>query len=143
MNGTAALPAGGSGIIAIVKAFDYPPAANDLNVFSRHFGIPECDIANPCFRRVSTTAPPPVDALWAANAAQEIEYAHAFARQATIVLVEAADSTQAELMKGVRLANAIIAASRVGHGTAFPAWRSLLTSCMARNCCTTACPSTT
>ena len=117
VNGTGALPAGGSGIIAIVNAFDYPPAEDDLNFFSRHFGIPVCNTANPCFKKVSTTGtPPPVDSLWAANAAQEIEYAHAFAPQATIVLVEAANDTQAELMKGVRLANAIIASSPGGRG---------------------------
>jgi hypothetical protein len=115
--GTSALPSGGSGIIAVVNAFDYPPAAGDLNVFSRRFGLPECNAAHPCFKKVfATGAPPPVDSLWAANAAEIIEYAHAFAPEATVVLIETLDASQPQLMKGVRLANAIIAASPGGHG---------------------------
>ena len=47
----------------------------------------------------ATGAPPPVDSLWAANAAEVIEYAHAFAPQATIVLIETLDASQPQLMK--------------------------------------------
>jgi kumamolisin len=39
---------GGSGTIAIVDAFDYPTAENDLNVFSSQFGLPACTTASGC-----------------------------------------------------------------------------------------------
>lgn len=43
---------GGSGIIAVVDAFDYPTAENDLSVFSTQFGLPQCTTANGCFKKV-------------------------------------------------------------------------------------------
>ena len=32
---------GGSGVICIVDAYDYPTALNDFNVFSAQFGLPQ------------------------------------------------------------------------------------------------------
>ena len=91
--GTSAVPTGGSGVIAIVDAFDNPPALADLNVFSRRFGLPECNSSNRCFSKVyATGVKPPPDGLWAQSASVVTEYAHAFAPQAQIVLVEAASS---------------------------------------------------
>ena len=117
VRGTIELPTGGSGIIAIVNAFDYPSAQHDLNVFSRQFGVPECNDDNPCFRKVFATGmPPQVDSLWAANASGMIEYAHAFAPGAHIVLVEAASASLKDLLTGVRVANSIIANSPGGKG---------------------------
>jgi len=43
---------GGSQKIAIVDAFDYPTAENDLRVFSAKFGLPLCTTANGCFKKV-------------------------------------------------------------------------------------------
>jgi hypothetical protein len=40
---------GGSGMIAIVDAFDYPTAEADLGTFSAQFGLPACTTANGCF----------------------------------------------------------------------------------------------
>jgi subtilase family serine protease len=118
VNGTTALPAGGSGIIAVVNAYDYPTAAHDLNVFSRRFGLPTCDSSNPCFAKVFATGfKPRLDALWSSNAAGVIEYAHAFAPSATIILVEAASGTIDDLNIAVERANNIIATrSPTGRG---------------------------
>src|SRR5262245_15710986 len=51
---------GGSGVIAIVDAFDYPNAEADLGVFSSTFGLPPCTTASGCFKVVyaSGTKPP-------------------------------------------------------------------------------------
>lgn len=115
--GTHALPDGGSGLLVIVNAYDYPTAAGHLNAFSRHFGVPECNSDNPCFRKVyATGAVPPVDSLWAGNASQSIEYAHAFAPRATIVLLEAASATAADLNFAVTIANRLIQNSPTGKG---------------------------
>jgi kumamolisin len=40
---TAENPAGGSGAIAVIDAFDDPNAAHDLAAFSAHFGLPTAD----------------------------------------------------------------------------------------------------
>lgn len=50
-------PSGGSGIIALVGAYDYPTAEHDLNVFSDQFGLPPCTTENGCFKKF--TRPPP------------------------------------------------------------------------------------
>jgi kumamolisin len=114
---TTALPSGGSGTIAIVNAFDYPAAQKDLNTFSQRFGIPLCSTSNPCLSVVFAAGTRPVvDPLWASNAANVIEYLHAFAPTAKIVLVEAATSSLTDLMVAIQKANDIISTSASGKG---------------------------
>src|SRR5436305_1121053 len=48
-----ATTAGAGQTIAIVDAFDYPTAENDLNAFSAQYGLPACTTANGCFRKVN------------------------------------------------------------------------------------------
>lgn len=114
---TTALPTGGSGTIAIVNAFDYPAAQSDLNVFSHRFAIPLCNTSNPCLSVVFASGTrPTVDPLWASNAANVIEYLHAFAPSAKIVLVEAATSSLTDLMVAIQKANEIVSTSASGRG---------------------------
>jgi kumamolisin len=108
--GTSAVPTGGSGVIAIVNAFDNPPALADLNVFSRRFGLPVCGSTNPCFSKVyATGVKPQEDGLWAQSASVVTEYAHAFAPQAQIVLIEAASASISDMWFAVHKANTILA----------------------------------
>jgi kumamolisin len=112
------LPAtGGSNVIAIVDAFDYPTAENDLNVFSTQFGLPPCTTANGCFKKVYASGTKPrTNCGWAQEAALDIEWAHALAPNAKIVLVEAATNSFANLFAGVDVAtNEIIAAGGMGE----------------------------
>lgn len=121
--GTTALPRGGSGTIAIVNSFDYPAALNDLNIFSRRFGVPQCNASNPCFSTVFASGTRPiVDPLWALNASNVIEYAHAFLPGAKIVLVEAASGSLTDLMTAVGVANQTIAATPSGKGFVIMPW---------------------
>jgi hypothetical protein len=100
-----------------VNAFDDPVVQKDLNVFSHRFGIPLCNASNPCLSVVFATGTrPPVDALWASNAASIAEYLHAFAPKAKIVLVEAASSSLSDLNTAVDKANEIISTSPSGKG---------------------------
>ncbi|MDF3084784.1 S53 family peptidase [Burkholderia sola] len=104
------LPARGYGgddqIIAIVDAYDNPNVEADLRLFSRTFGLPPC--ASPrCFTKVYATPdkrPPPPDALWALESSLDVQWAHAIAPNARIVLVEAASSSLDDLMSAVALA---------------------------------------
>ncbi len=98
---------GGSGTIAIVDAFDYPTAENDLAVFSTQFGLPQCTTANGCFKKVFAAGRKPrSNCGWAQEAALDIEWAHAMAPNAKIVLVEAASSSFADLFHAVDVATA-------------------------------------
>jgi subtilase family serine protease len=97
------LPAtGGSGTIAIVDAFDDPQAENDLNVFSTQFGLPPCTTANGCFDQVhAQSGSYRVDQGWALETALDIEWAHALAPNAHIMLVEAKTNSFANLLGAV------------------------------------------
>jgi kumamolisin len=96
---------GGVGTIAIVDAFHYATAENDLNVFSSQFGLPACTKANGCFQVV--TLGKRSNCGWAQEAALDIEWAHAMAPGASIVLVEAASSSFADLFHAVDIAKAL------------------------------------
>jgi kumamolisin len=109
------LPAiGGSGVIAIVDAYDYPTAAADFDVFSNQFHLPlssdnVCNGAKPCFQRVYAAGrKPKANCGWAQEAAIDIQWAHAMAPYAQIVLVEAASNSFADLFKAVDVAGNIV-----------------------------------
>jgi subtilase family serine protease len=93
--------AGAGKSIAIVDAYDNPAAESDLNVFSRQYGLPECTTANGCFKKVSqtgTTKYPRKDAGWALEIALDIQWAHAIAPGAKILLVEASSNSFTNLL---------------------------------------------
>ena len=100
---------GGSGTIALVGAFHYPTAQNDLSVFSKRFGLPACTTANGCFKVVYASGTKPrTDCGWAQEAALDIEWAHAMAPSAKIVLVEAASNSFVNMFKAVDVATSIV-----------------------------------
>jgi subtilase family serine protease len=91
--------------IAVVTAYDAPNAAADLAVFNAAFGLP----APPSFRKVDQTGGtkfPRVDAGWALEAALDVQWAHAVAPSAAILLVEATTSGLSNLMAAVSWAAA-------------------------------------
>ncbi len=105
------VPEGGGGMIAIVDAYDYPTAENDLNIFSSQFGLPPCTTANGCFQKVyASGTKPAANCGWGQEAALDIEWAHAMAPNAKIVLVEAASNNFADLLFAVDQASAIVQA---------------------------------
>jgi subtilase family serine protease len=95
---------GGTDTIAIVDAYDYPTAAADLSAFSTTFGLPQ-----PSFQVVYASGKKPAaDCGWAQEAALDIEWAHAMAPYAKIILVEAASSSFADLFKAVDVASTYV-----------------------------------
>lgn len=87
--------------IAIVDAYDLPTAENDLNVFSSRFGLPACTIANGCFKKVNQsggTKYPRYNSGWGLEIALDIEWAHAIAPGAKILLVEASTNSFTNLL---------------------------------------------
>lgn len=91
--------------IAVVTAYDAPNAAKDLATFSSTFGLP----APPSFRKVNQTGGtklPAVDAWWALEAALDLQWAHAVAPAADLLLVEASSSALSNLLAAVSWASA-------------------------------------
>jgi subtilase family serine protease len=93
--------AGAGKTIAIVDAFDDPTAESDLNVFSSQFGLPACTTANGCFSKVNQTGGkkmPRSDPGWALEISLDVQWAHAIAPGAKILLVEANSNSFANLL---------------------------------------------
>ena len=91
--------------IALVGAYDHPAIEADLGVFSARFGLPACTTANGCFQKVYASGVKPVtDAGWALEAALDVEWAHAIAPKAKILLVESSSSRFSDLLLAVDLA---------------------------------------
>lgn len=87
--------------IAIVDAYDDPTAESDLAVFNNSFGLPACTTANGCFTKVNQTGGanyPRKDAGWALEISLDIQWAHAIAPGAKILLVEASSNSFANLL---------------------------------------------
>lgn len=93
----------GSGqTIAIVDAYDDPRIANDLHMFDLAFGLPD-----PVFTKVNQnggSTMPAADAGWAGEIALDVEWAHAIAPKANILLVEASSNSFSDLLTAVRYA---------------------------------------
>jgi subtilase family serine protease len=93
--------AGGGETVGIVDAFDDPAAESDLAVFTNQFGLPACTTANGCFTKVDQsggTNYPRTDFGWAAEISLDIQWAHAIAPGAKILLVEATTNSLANLL---------------------------------------------
>ena len=78
--------------IAIVDARDDPSAEADLAAFDTEYGLPPCTSANGCFTKVDAsggTKYPSFDNGWAFEISIDVQWAHAVAPGARILLVEA------------------------------------------------------
>ena len=98
---TTSAAAGAGKTIAIVDAYDDPTAEADLGVFSSQYGLPACTTANGCFAKVNQTGGtsyPRKDAGWALEISLDVQWAHAIAPGAKILLVEASSNSFANLL---------------------------------------------
>jgi subtilase family serine protease len=94
------VPANGAGqTIAIVDAYDDPKIASDLHHFDQTFGLPD----PPSFTKVMQSGTV-ANAAWASEIALDVEWAHAIAPGARILLVEARSEDSSDLMNAVRYA---------------------------------------
>lgn len=121
-NGVAA---DGSGqTIAIVDAYNDPKIASDLSTFDQQFGLG----APPSLKVVNQTGGstlPTTDAGWSGEIALDVEWAHAVAPGANILLVEANSATLTDLMTAVdyaRKAAGVSAVSMSWGGSEFFSW---------------------
>jgi len=91
--------------IGIVDAYDDPNIESDLGVFDSKFSLPLCTSTNGCFKKIYASGRKPrTDSGWALEMSLDVEWAHAIAPQANIVLVEAASARFTDLLQAVDVA---------------------------------------
>ena len=125
INGSTSNPTGGGGVIVIVDAYDYPSAAADLSTFSSTFGLPQAtfSVQYASGRKPSNGC----SSGWQGEEALDIEWAHAMAPNAQIVLMEASSASNSALYQAVTAANSYIAAHG-GKGEVSMSWGGSETS---------------
>ncbi len=106
--------AGAGQVIAIVDAYNDPNALSDLNTFNAQYGYPQLSTCSSltqsgsCFEQVYAQGKKPrTNSGWALEESLDIEWAHAEAPGAKIVLVEAASASDANLFGAVSTANSL------------------------------------
>jgi len=125
--GTTSADLGAGQTIYIVDAYSHPKAVQDLNTFSRQFGLPTCSqatlstsaitlqtpsssacqiyVLNLNSQGAMTTRAPAYNAGWAQEIALDTQWAHAIAPLARIVLIQAPSASVADLGNAIKLAN--------------------------------------
>lgn len=105
--------AGAGQVIAIVDAYHDPNALSDLNTFNAQYGYANLSTctslsqSGPCFLQADPQGTPKVNSGWVLEESLDIEWAHAEAPAAKIVLVEAASNSNTNLFNAVSYANSI------------------------------------
>lgn len=122
---------GGWGAIALVDAYDDPTAQADLDYFDTFFGVPKAKFekvyANSSFGTLngltaSCAGVPPVNSGWGLESALDVEWAHAMAPSAKIILVEACSNSYNDLLYAEEVAG--IKVSAAGGGDISNSWGS-------------------
>jgi len=85
--------------VVIVDAFGSPTAGADISVFSSTFGLPA-----PHFAVYNPQGVPPYNSGWAGETTLDIEWSHAMAPGANIVLIQTIDNFDNNLMGGIQFA---------------------------------------
>src|SRR5262249_46036308 len=92
-HGTTVAGDGSGQTNAIVDAYGDPKIASDLSTFDRSFGLPD-----PVFIKATPQGTPAADYGWAIASAPDVYGAHAIARGARTLLVQAASRSDSELL---------------------------------------------
>jgi subtilase family serine protease len=94
-------------LIAIVDAFGYPNAEQDLAVYRSTYGLPPCTTANGCFKKVNQTGGtkyPKTDIGWALEQALDLDMVSAICPGCKILLVEASTNSFRNIVAAVNQA---------------------------------------
>jgi len=126
---------GGWGAIALVDAYDYPTAGTDIAYFSSYFGLPAANFgvvwansswgAQGSLGLVASCSGQPANGNaygWSLESALDIEWAHAMAPSATILLVEACSNSYNDLFVAEEVASYYV--SLYGGGEVSNSWGS-------------------
>ncbi len=145
ISATVAATLGRGQTIYVIDAHHDASALADLNGFSTRFGLPTCtavpiattatlplaaapanctlSVVYATSAKTMTTTAPTYDASWAPESKIDIQWAHAIAPLARIVLIETPDSMTNNLLGGIGLANRMGAgAVSMSFGLNDPGW---------------------
>ena len=100
------IPNHGAGqTIAVVEAFGDPQIEKDLATFDQTFNLPPCTTSNGCLRIVTTTGNNlKTSQLWSLETSLDVEWAHAIAPDAQILVVESPDAVLTDMLQAVDFA---------------------------------------
>ena len=101
--------------VAVVDAYGNPNIVDDVNAFSSQFGLTQTcsgDTDSDCFHLTVTEADPAADygtadPDWGLETSMDVEWIHAVAPQASVVLVEAATGSFSSLFHAVTVASKV------------------------------------
>ena len=113
------LPTGGSETIVLVDAYDDPSASSDIKTFDAEWGL-----SNTTFTKQYASGTKPANGCasgWELEEALDIQWAHAMAPKAKIVLMEAASSADTDMYAAVMAAGAYIE-THGGKGEVSMSW---------------------
>jgi len=96
---------GGHGTIAIIGAYHDALIEKDLSIFNQTFGLPQCTTKNACFEQHPMSKHIKSDSGWNMETSLDVEWAHAIAPDAKILLVESPTPSGANLLKAVDYAS--------------------------------------
>lgn len=117
-NLVTANPTGGFGAIAVVDAFHSPTALADLQTFSTQFGLKAPNLTV-VFASGTKPAQDPTGG-WELEAALDLQWAHAMAPDAKLILVEAASDSLSNLFAAEAVASQRVVAA--GGGEVSNSW---------------------
>jgi subtilase family serine protease len=90
--------------VVITTAFHAPTLEHDLAVFSSRFRLPQCTVDAGCLKVVNQaggSSYPAVDAGWALETSMDVEWVHAVAPGAAVVVVEATTNSFSNLFAAI------------------------------------------
>ena len=119
-SGSGGPQSGGWGIIAIVDAFNNPNAVTDLESFDSYWGLPAANFSVVYANGNGDCTTPPNNSGWSLESSLDIEYAHAMAPKAQIVLVEACSNSNSDMYYAEDVAGSIVNAA--GGGDISNSW---------------------
>ena len=118
------LPAdGGHGTIAIIGAYDDPSIESDLADFDAQFALAPCTTKNGCLEKHKMSSAENTNSGWAMETTLDVEWAHAIAPKAKILLVESVTPSGDNFLKAIDYAvkrSDVIAVSMSWGGREFP-----------------------
>jgi len=92
---------GGHGTIAIIDAYNDTTIEKDLAAFDKAFNLPDCTTKNKCFEQHLMQTKTSSNSGWAGETALDVEWAHAIAPNAKILLVEAKTPSGSNLLSAI------------------------------------------
>ncbi len=114
---------GGQGTIAIIGAYKDVSIEKDLADFDAQFSLPPCTIKNGCLETHVMTAKEKSDTGWALETALDVEWAHAIAPSARILLVSATSPSGANFLNALDYVSTrrdVVSVSMSWGGQEFP-----------------------